>query len=149
MASSANPSPPPAYSPEDLTNAAAAVASQRGSGDLAQRPLRTSQSFRVDEGYSGEETPSVYEDPNQREDMRSVRDSGELKIPAWMTGLNDALREGLCFLCVIDGFWFCFVTRGCLWSVVFLSCRFIVYSFGNLMEFLKFEFGLCWNDDGP
>lgn len=94
MASNVN-TPPPDFNPEDLASAAAAVASQRASGDAAQRPLRTSQSFRVDEGYSGEETPSVYEDPNQREDMRSVRDSGELKIPAWMTGLNDALREGL------------------------------------------------------
>lgn len=96
MASSANIAPqPPALSPEDLTNAAAAVASQRQSAPgETQQPLRTSQSFRVDEGYSGEETPSVYEDPNQREDMRSIRDSGELKIPAWMAGLNDALREG-------------------------------------------------------
>lgn len=85
---------------EDLANVAAAVASQLATGgDTAQRPLRTSQSFRMDEGYSGEETPSLYEDPNQREDMRSARDSGELKIPAWMTGLNDALREGLFVFC--------------------------------------------------
>lgn len=63
----------------------------------------------MDEGYSGEETPSLYEDPNQREDMRSARDSGELKIPAWMTGLNDALREGLFVFCDwrTQGFLFC------------------------------------------
>lgn len=84
---------------EDLANAAAGVASQRQpqTGETAatatQQPLRTSQSFRVDEGYSGEETPSVYEDPNQREDLRSIRESAELKIPAWVTGLDDALRE--------------------------------------------------------
>lgn len=91
---------PPIFNVEDLANAAAGVASQRQpqTGETAtttQQPLRTSQSFRVDEGYSGEETPSVYEDPNQREDLRSIRESAELKIPAWVTGLDDALREGL------------------------------------------------------
>lgn len=93
------------FNPEDLANAAAAMASQLAAGgDAAQRPLRTSQSFRMDEGYSGEETPSLYEDPNQREDMRSARDSGELKIPAWMAGLNDALREGLFIFLCLAGF---------------------------------------------
>lgn len=99
MASSTSNTPQP-FNPEDFANAAAAVASQLAAGgDAAQRPLRTSQSFRMDEGYSGEETPSLYEDPNQRDDMRSARDSAELRIPAWMTGLNDALREGLFVFC--------------------------------------------------
>lgn len=98
MASTSN--TPQPFNPEDFANAAAAVASQLAAGgDAAQRPLRTSQSFRMDEGYSGEETPSLYEDPNQRDDMRSARDSAELRIPAWMTGLNDALREGLFVFC--------------------------------------------------
>lgn len=90
---------PQIFNAEDLANAAAGVASQHqpqtGETATTQQPLRTSQSFRVDEGYSGEETPSVYEDPNQREDLRSIRESAELKIPAWVTGLDDASREGL------------------------------------------------------
>ncbi|KAI5837457.1 WD40-repeat-containing domain protein [Morchella snyderi] len=88
---------PPIFNVEDLVNAAAGVAPQHqpqtGETATMQQPLRTSQSFRVDEGYSGEETPSVYEDPNQREDLRSIRESAELKIPAWVTGLDDASRE--------------------------------------------------------
>ncbi|KAH0612411.1 uncharacterized protein H6S33_010463 [Morchella sextelata] len=49
---------PPIFNVEDLANAAAGVASQRQpqTGETAtttQQPLRTSQSFRVDEGYSG------------------------------------------------------------------------------------------------
>lgn len=94
----ASTTPPPIFNVEDLTSAAAGVASQHqpqqpGETINTQQPLRTSQSFRVDEGYSGEETPSVYEDPNQREDLRSIRESAELRVPAWFTGLDDALRE--------------------------------------------------------
>lgn len=123
------------FNPEDLADAAAAVASQLAAGgDTAQRPLRTSQSFRMDEGYSGEETPSLYEDPNQREDMRSARDNGELKIPAWMAGLNDALREGLFIFCA----W-----RALSTLVRHLPAEFTIQSLGPARWCLEFESGLC------
>jgi hypothetical protein len=59
--------------------------------------LRASQSFgsKVDEGYSGEEipTPILFEAGHDR--PGGVRDqNSEVKIPPWMTGLNDAMREG-------------------------------------------------------
>lgn len=121
------------FNPEDFTNAAAAVASQlTASGDAAPRPLRTSQSFRMDEGYSGEETPSLYEDPNQREEVRSARDSAELRIPAWMTGLNDALREGL--------FVFCRTQFSLSYLVRHLRGRFTIQPTRRCLEF---ESGLC------
>lgn len=118
MASTSN--TPQPFNPEDFANAAAAVASQLAAGgDAARRPLRASQSFRMDEGYSGEETPSLYEDPNQRDDMRSARDSAELRIPAWMTGLNDALREGLFVFCRTQ------LSLSYIWSAIFeASSRF-------------------------
>lgn len=57
--------------------------------------LRNSHSFssKVDEGYSGEEI----QPPNPRpegsgSDMRERLQ--DVKIPAWMTGLSDELREG-------------------------------------------------------
>lgn len=135
MASTSN--TPQPFNPEDFANAAAAVASQLAAGgDAAQRPLRTSQSFRMDEGYSGEETPSLYEDPNQRDDMRSARDSAELRIPAWMTGLNDALREGLFVFCRTQFSLFLYLVRH-------LRGQFTIQSFGPTRRCLEFESGLC------
>ncbi|KAF8243108.1 WD40 repeat-like protein [Wilcoxina mikolae CBS 423.85] len=57
----------------------------------ADGSLRTLQSFKVDEGYSGDETqtPSAFEEPGS-----SMRDRmSDVKIPAWMTGLSAELRE--------------------------------------------------------
>jgi hypothetical protein len=52
--------------------------------------LRNSQSFsKLDEGYSGEETQTPTLD-----DVKARDRLNEVQIPAWMTGLNDALREG-------------------------------------------------------
>ncbi|KAL7273808.1 hypothetical protein RUND412_003316 [Rhizina undulata] len=70
-------------------------AAHAAADDPTPRPLRSAQSFRMDEGcYSGEETLGGYENAaNGQEARASIRDRGEVKIPAWMTGLNDALRE--------------------------------------------------------
>jgi hypothetical protein len=57
----------------------------------ADGSLRASH-FKVDEGYSGDETqtPSAFEELGS-----SMRDRmGDVKIPAWMTGLSAELREG-------------------------------------------------------
>jgi F-box and WD-40 domain protein 1/11 len=87
MTSSVTPPLPPTFNAQELTNAAAGVVSDRKS---VPRPLRTSQSFRLDEGYSGEETPIMYDDGSGGQDPRSM----DFKVPPWMAGLNDALREG-------------------------------------------------------
>ncbi|CAZ83582.1 unnamed protein product [Tuber melanosporum] len=88
MASNSTPSPPH-LSTQELKNAAAGVVSEPVS---LPRPLRNSQSFRLDEGYSGEETPIVYDEASGQ-DLRTVREGVDFKIPPWMAGLNDALRE--------------------------------------------------------
>ncbi|CUS15342.1 unnamed protein product [Tuber aestivum] len=88
MASNSTPSPLH-LSTQELKNAAAGVVSEQAS---LPRPLRSSQSFRLDEGYSGEETPIVY-DETSGQDLRAVREGVDFKIPLWMAGLNDALRE--------------------------------------------------------
>lgn len=78
-----------AYNPFIPNNLAAP-----SSSTFATAPgLRSQHSFssKLDEGYSGEEahTPSASEDPSG-----AMRDRfGDVKIPAWMTGLSDALRE--------------------------------------------------------
>ncbi|PWW74507.1 WD40 repeat-like protein [Tuber magnatum] len=85
-----NSTPPPLHlSTQELKNAAAGVVSEQAS---LPRPLRSSQSFRLDEGYSGQETPIVYDEANGQ-DLRAVREGVDFKIPPWMAGLNDALRE--------------------------------------------------------
>ncbi|KAG0131978.1 WD40-repeat-containing domain protein [Tuber indicum] len=88
MASNSTPSPLH-LSTQELKNAAAGVVSEPVS---LPRPLRNSQSFRLDEGYSGEETPIVYDEASGQ-DLRTVREGVDFKIPPWMAGLNDALRE--------------------------------------------------------
>ncbi|RPB02579.1 WD40 repeat-like protein [Choiromyces venosus 120613-1] len=88
MASNSTPSPPH-LSTQELKNAAAGVVSEQTS---LPRPLRSSQSFRLDEGYSGEETPIVYDEASGQ-DLRAAREGVDFKIPPWMAGLNDALRE--------------------------------------------------------
>lgn len=93
MASNSTPSPPHLPT-QELKNAAAGVVLERAS---LPRPLRSSQSFRLDEGYSGEETPIVYDEASGQ-DLRSVREGVDFKIPPWMAGLNDALREGMLVL---------------------------------------------------
>lgn len=91
MASNSTTPSPPHLSTQELKNAAAAVVSERVP---LPRPLRTSQSFRLDEGYSGEETPIVYDEASGQ-DLRAVREGVDFKIPPWMAGLNDSLREGM------------------------------------------------------
>lgn len=98
MTSSATPPFPPTFNTQELANAAAGVVSDR---KFIPRPLRTSQSFRLDEGYSGEETPIMYDD-GSGQDPRTM----DFKLPPWMAGLNDALREGwfYSFYFFISGF---------------------------------------------
>ena len=84
--------PTSAYNPFLPNNLAAPSSSSSAFG--TEPGLRAQHSFssKVDEGYSGEETqtPSASEDPSGE-----MRDRfGDVKIPAWMTGLSDALREG-------------------------------------------------------
>lgn len=96
------PPPPPANSPPPRQHPAS-----------SPPRLRTSQSFRVDEGYS-EETPVV-------EDIRRSHyfTTDKVTLPDWMTGLSDSLREGNLF--ILFSFMCRIVAAASKWLPVFSS----------------------------